>query len=84
MVAVRQASIFDLDLIAPLFDAYRQFYRKPADPALARRKAARRPSASPNYSPASPPYPRPGRSPNSCIAVENVKSAPTAGTTYTT
>jgi GNAT superfamily N-acetyltransferase len=26
----------DLDLVAPLFDAYRQFYRKPADLALAR------------------------------------------------
>jgi GNAT superfamily N-acetyltransferase len=36
-VAVRQATILDLDLIAPLFDAYRQFYRKPADLALARR-----------------------------------------------
>jgi GNAT superfamily N-acetyltransferase len=35
-VTVRQATIFDLDLVAPLFDAYRQFYRKPADPALAR------------------------------------------------
>jgi GNAT superfamily N-acetyltransferase len=33
---VRQATIFDLDLVAPLFDAYRQFYRKPADLALAR------------------------------------------------
>jgi len=36
-VAVRQATIFDLDLVAPLFDRYRQFYRKPADPGLARR-----------------------------------------------
>jgi GNAT superfamily N-acetyltransferase len=36
-VAVRQATIFDLDLLAPLFDAYRQFYRKPSDPGLARR-----------------------------------------------
>jgi GNAT superfamily N-acetyltransferase len=35
-VTVRQATIFDLDLVAPLFDAYRQFYRKPADLALAR------------------------------------------------
>lgn len=31
MVTVRQATIFDLDVVAPLFDAYRQFYRKPAD-----------------------------------------------------
>jgi GNAT superfamily N-acetyltransferase len=36
-VTVRQATIFDLDLVAPLFDAYRQFYRKPADLALAKR-----------------------------------------------
>jgi GNAT superfamily N-acetyltransferase len=35
-MTVRQATIFDLDLVAPLFDAYRQFYRKPADLALAR------------------------------------------------
>ena len=35
-VAVRQATIFDLDLVAPLFDAYRQFYRKPADLGMAR------------------------------------------------
>jgi GNAT superfamily N-acetyltransferase len=36
-IAVRQATIFDLDLIVPLFDAYRQFYRRPSDPDLARR-----------------------------------------------
>src|SRR5258708_1782606 len=36
-VAVRQATIFDLDLLTPLFDAYRQFYRKPSDLGLARR-----------------------------------------------
>src|SRR5260221_4245778 len=35
--AVRQATIFDLDLLIPLFDAYRQFYRKPSDLGLARR-----------------------------------------------
>lgn len=34
-VTVRQATIHDVDLIAPLFDAYRQFYGKPSDPALA-------------------------------------------------
>ena len=33
----RQAEHDDLDAIAPLFDAYRQFYEKPADLALARR-----------------------------------------------
>jgi GNAT superfamily N-acetyltransferase len=32
----RQAEHGDLDAIAPLFDAYRQFYEKPADLALAR------------------------------------------------
>ncbi|MGA2714532.1 MAG: GNAT family N-acetyltransferase [Bryobacteraceae bacterium] len=36
-VTVRQATIFDLDLLIPLFDAYRQFYRKPSDLDLARR-----------------------------------------------
>jgi GNAT superfamily N-acetyltransferase len=36
-IAVRQATISDLDLLAPLFDAYRQFYRKPGDLDLARR-----------------------------------------------
>jgi len=36
-MTVRQATIFDLDLLVPLFDEYRQFYRKPSDPALARR-----------------------------------------------
>lgn len=37
MVTVRQAAIFDLDLVAPLFDAYRRFYGKPSDIDLARR-----------------------------------------------
>ena len=36
-MTVREATILDLDLLAPLFDAYRQFYRKPADLELARR-----------------------------------------------
>jgi GNAT superfamily N-acetyltransferase len=35
-VHVRQATVADLDVLAPLFDAYRQFYRKPADLAAAR------------------------------------------------
>jgi GNAT superfamily N-acetyltransferase len=35
-VMVRQATILDLDLVVPLFDAYRQFYGKPGDAALAR------------------------------------------------
>jgi ribosomal protein S18 acetylase RimI-like enzyme len=36
-VATRRAEPGDLDAIAPLFDAYRQFYDKPPDLALARR-----------------------------------------------
>jgi GNAT superfamily N-acetyltransferase len=36
IAAVRQAGISDLDLLIPMFDAYRQFYRKPADLGLAR------------------------------------------------
>ncbi len=35
-IAVRQATIGDLELLVPLFDAYRQFYRKASDMALAR------------------------------------------------
>lgn len=34
---VRRATIEDLDLLVPLFDAYRQFYRKTSDIALARK-----------------------------------------------
>jgi ribosomal protein S18 acetylase RimI-like enzyme len=36
MVNVRQAEIGDLDALAPLFDAYRQFYKRPSDIAQAR------------------------------------------------
>lgn len=36
-VKTRKAVHADLDAIAPLYDAYRQFYKKPADAALARR-----------------------------------------------
>ena len=31
---VRQATVFDVDLLAPLLDAYRQFYGQPADSDL--------------------------------------------------
>ena len=34
-VHTRQASILDLDVLAPLFDGYRQFYGQPSDPARA-------------------------------------------------
>ncbi|MBE1160046.1 GNAT family N-acetyltransferase [Dyella acidiphila] len=40
--AIRQAGIHDLDTLVPLFDAYRQFYRQPADPARARHFLAER------------------------------------------
>ena len=30
-ITVRHATIHDLDLVAPLFDAYRVFYRQPSD-----------------------------------------------------
>ncbi len=35
--ATRLATLGDLDAVAPLFDAYRQFYKQPPDLALARR-----------------------------------------------
>jgi ribosomal protein S18 acetylase RimI-like enzyme len=41
-VKTRLAEARDLDAIAPLFDAYRQFYEKPADLALARRYMSER------------------------------------------
>ena len=37
LVEIRRAGVEDLDLLVPLFDAYRQFYRQPADPLTARR-----------------------------------------------
>jgi ribosomal protein S18 acetylase RimI-like enzyme len=39
---VRQAGPADATAVAPLFDAYRQFYRQPPDPALARTFIAQR------------------------------------------
>lgn len=33
---IRRASIDDLDILVPLFDGYRQFYRQASDPARAR------------------------------------------------
>ena len=35
-MTIRQATVSDLDDLVPLFDAYRQFYRYPSDPARAR------------------------------------------------
>jgi len=42
VIAIRQATIHDLDAIVPLFDAYRQFYKRPADPQRAREFLAER------------------------------------------
>jgi hypothetical protein len=36
MITTRLATLADLDSIAPIFDAYRQFYDRQPDPALAR------------------------------------------------
>jgi GNAT superfamily N-acetyltransferase len=36
-IQIRQATIHDLDVLVPLFDGYRQFYRQASDPALGRR-----------------------------------------------
>lgn len=35
-IEIRQATVEDLDLIVPLFDGYRQFYRQPSEPERAR------------------------------------------------
>jgi GNAT superfamily N-acetyltransferase len=40
--AVRQAGPSDAEIVAPLFDAYRQFYDQPSDPGLAHRFIAER------------------------------------------
>jgi GNAT superfamily N-acetyltransferase len=37
MTTIRQATLADAATVAPLFDAYRQFYNKSADPELALR-----------------------------------------------
>ena len=40
--SVREAGPADVELVAPLFDAYRQFYDQPADPVVAREFIAAR------------------------------------------
>jgi GNAT superfamily N-acetyltransferase len=35
-ITVRQAALSDADIVTPLFDQYRQFYRQESQPALAR------------------------------------------------
>ncbi len=35
-VLIRQANVSDLDIIVPMFDAYRQFYKQPSNLELAR------------------------------------------------
>ncbi len=42
MTTVREATIDDLRVLAPLFDAYRQFYERPSDLELSRTFLARR------------------------------------------
>lgn len=42
MIEIRRAGVEDVALLAPLFDAYRQFYHQPTDLALARRFLAAR------------------------------------------
>ena len=37
MIEIRRAVPSDVDVLAPLFDAYRGFYGRPPDPALTRR-----------------------------------------------
>lgn len=39
---IRQAGLADVESVAPLFDAYRQFYEQGSDPALARAFLAER------------------------------------------
>src|SRR6476646_444565 len=34
---IRQATVSDVDLLVPLFDGYRQFYRQPSEPDRIRR-----------------------------------------------
>ena len=36
-IEIRQATVGDLDVLVPLFDGYRQFYRQPSEPERARR-----------------------------------------------
>lgn len=36
MITIREATLADVDLLAPLFDAYRQFYERPTDLELSR------------------------------------------------
>ena len=36
-IVTRQATIFDIDLLVPLFDGYRRFYRQPSEPDRIRR-----------------------------------------------
>lgn len=37
VIAVRQATVLDIDLLVPLFDGYRRFYRQPSEPDRIRR-----------------------------------------------
>jgi GNAT superfamily N-acetyltransferase len=37
VIVTRQATVFDIDLLVPLFDGYRQFYQQPSEPDRIRR-----------------------------------------------
>lgn len=37
MIIIKQATLDDLEILSPLFDAYRQFYKQPANLTLARK-----------------------------------------------
>ena len=41
-VRIVRAGLGDIDLVAPLFDSYRQFYEQPPDPAAAREYVGQR------------------------------------------
>ncbi|HZX89022.1 MAG TPA: GNAT family N-acetyltransferase [Rudaea sp.] len=41
-ISIRHATVHDLDVVVPLFDAYRGFYGRPSDPARARAFLAER------------------------------------------
>ncbi len=41
-IRIIRAGLGDIDLVAPLFDSYRQFYQQPPDPAAAREYVGQR------------------------------------------
>jgi hypothetical protein len=37
VILTRQATVFDIEVLVPLFDGYRRFYRQPSEPDRIRR-----------------------------------------------